>query len=342
MSRGARLPSTLITGGAGYIGSVLTRRLLRLSVRVRVLDLQFFGNGLADITDPRLESVIGDFRDADVFRSAVDGIDTVVHLGAVANDPSFDLDPALGRSINYDCLGHIFQLSAEAGVRRFVYASSASVYGVSTAPEVDERHPLTPLTDYNRYKAMGEELLFPLTSSRFETIAVRAATVCGVSPRQRLDLTVNLLTAQAAAAGRITVFGGSQYRPNIHIEDLVSVYERLVLDDSLGALSGQPLNVGNENRTVAQIAETVAERTRELLAGPVTIGTTRSDDLRSYRLTSTRLATTLGMRPRRSLALACDEICSAILEGRLPRPLADPRYYNVRLMKEKEGLLNVR
>lgn len=342
MNHELRLPSTLITGGAGYIGSVLTRRLLSRGVRVRVLDLQIFGNGLADVIDPRLENVIGDFRDAGTFRSALDGIDIVVHLGAVANDPSFDLDPALGRSINYDCLDHVFRLPAEAGVRRLIYASSASVYGVSTAPEVDERHPLVPLTDYNRYKAMGEQLLFDLTTPQFETVAVRAATVCGVSPRQRLDLTVNLLTAQAVAAGHVTVFGGSQYRPNVHIEDLVSVYERLVLDESLGALSGQPLNAGNENRTVTEIAEAVADRTRLLLGSPVVLSTIRSDDLRSYRLTSTRLAATLGIRPRRSIALACDEVCTAIIEGRLRDPLTDPRYYNVRLMKEKEGALNVR
>ncbi|MEO3807450.1 SDR family oxidoreductase [Sphaerisporangium sp. B11E5] len=323
---------TLITGGSGYIGSVLTRRLLARGARVRVLDLQVFGDGLADLRDDRLEVVHGDMRDPDVFRACVRGADVVVHLAAVANDPSFDLDPALGRSVNYECLDHIMRLSKESGARRFVYASSASVYGVSDAPEVHEGHPLVPLTDYNRYKAMGEDLLFPLTGNDFETVAVRAATVCGLSPRQRLDLTVNLLTAQATHARSITVFGGDQYRPNVHIEDLVDVYQRLVLDPALGGLSGQPLNVGRQNLTVAEIARLVAARVRERLGAGVSVVTEDSDDKRSYRLTSTRLAQTLGIVPSRDVAQASDEVAAAIIDGRLKDPLDDPRYYNVRWM----------
>lgn len=323
----------LITGGAGYIGSVLTRRLLAEGSRVRVLDALLFDDGLAALDDPRLESIRGDIRDAELYREAVAGVDVVVHLAAVANDPSFDLDPSLGRSVNFDCLEHVMRLSAEAGVRRFVYASSASVYGVSEAPIVDESHPLVPITDYNRYKAEGERMLFPLTRPGFETIAVRAATVCGPSPRQRLDLTVNLLTAQAAVNNLITVFGGAQYRPNIHVEDLVSVYSRLVAADSLGELSGTPLNVGRENLAVSDIAAQIAERVGKVSGAAIETRATPTDDIRSYRLTSRRLRETLGFAPAKSIGLACEQVAAEILAGRLPDAVSDPRYYNVRRMK---------
>lgn len=328
----------LVTGGAGYIGSVLTRRLLGRGARVRVLDTRMFGDGLADETHVGLENIEGDIRDVDGYAAALEGVDQVVHLAAVANDPSFDLDPELGRSVNFDALDHVMRLAKERGVRRFVYASSASVYGVSDSPEVDESHPLVPITDYNRYKAAGEDILFPLTDDSFETVAVRAATVSGVSTRQRLDLTVNLLTAQAVVAGEITVFGGTQYRPNVHVEDLVSAYERLVLDDSLGVLDARPLNVGNKNMTVGAIAALIAERVSARTGAPVTLRTTPTDDVRSYRLTSNLLTTALGITPRRGVAEACDEVAAAILDGRLPDALEDSRYYNVRWMKEHTGV----
>ena len=262
------------------------------------------------------------------------GVEVVVHLAAVANDPSVDLDPELGRSVNADCLNHVFGAAQAAGVRRFIYASSASVYGISDAPDVDEGHPLLPLTDYNRLKALGERLLLAWTGPGFETVAVRAATVCGVSPRQRLDLTVNLLTAQAVVRRAVTVFGGSQYRPNIHIEDLVDVYHRLVVLDALGPLSGQQLNVGNENLTVAEIATMVAHQVEAKVGARVAVTTTATDDTRSYRLTSRRLSTMLGMTPRRTVRQAIDEVAGEILADRLPDPLIDSRYYNVRRMAE--------
>ncbi|MFE7385776.1 NAD-dependent epimerase/dehydratase family protein [Streptomyces zhihengii] len=328
-------PTVLVTGGSGYIGSVLVRRLLADGARVRVMDTRLFGDGLAGVRDPRLEVVTTDVRDADGFGDAVRGTDVVVHLAAVANDPSFDLDPALGRAVNYECLDHVTRLSVEAGVRRFVYASSASVYGVCDAPEVDELQSLAPLTDYSRYKALGEGILFPLTGAGFETVAVRAATVCGVSPRQRLDLTVNLLTAQAVEKRAVTVFGGSQYRPNVHIDDLVDVYRRLVLDPSLGPINGRPLNVGRQNMTVSEIAAAVRERVSRRLGAPVDVTTTATDDLRSYRLTATRLTRLLGIRPRRDVPQAVDEVAAALLDGSLPDALGDDRYYNVRSMSAR-------
>lgn len=323
----------LVTGGAGYIGTVLTRRLLAAGRRVRVLDTLVFGNSLEDVTDPRLEVVEGDIRDEQAVRGALEGAGVVVHLAAVANDPGFDLDPDMARTVNYACLRPLMDMAELAGARRFVYASSASVYGWSEAASVDEDHPLNPLTDYGKYKALGEELLFPRTSARFETVAVRAATVCGHSPRQRFDLSVNRFTAQAVANREIALWGGGQHRPNVHIEDLVSVYERLALAPTLGDLSGRPVNVGHRNLTVAAIAATVAERVSRRLGSPVEVTRTEFSDHRSYRLDSRRLPHYLGFQPRLDIGAASDAVADALLRGRLPDALSDPRYHNVQWMR---------
>jgi nucleoside-diphosphate-sugar epimerase len=323
----------LVTGGAGYIGSRLTRRLLAAGLRVRVLDLMVFGSGLEDITDDRLEIVQGDIRDAGVVRQALDGVGTVVHLAAVANDPGFDLDPDMARTVNYTCLDPLVGLARRSGVRRFIYASSASVYGRSEAARVDESHPLTPITDYGRYKALGEDVVFAHTGERFETVAVRAATVCGHSPRQRFDLSVNRFTAQAIINREIALWGGNQHRPNIHIEDLTAVYERLVLSGTLGDLSGHAVNVGHENLTVADIVHTVAERVGRRLGTEIEVRHTAFDDHRSYRLDAQRLVDWLGFRPALGIAAASDDVADALLRGLLPDPLADPRYYNVQWMR---------
>jgi nucleoside-diphosphate-sugar epimerase len=333
MSATKRDASVLITGGAGYIGSRLTRRLLAAGLRVRVLDLMVFGNGLEGITDDRLDIVRGDIRDARAVRQALAGMDSVVHLAAVANDPGFDLDPDMARTVNYTCLDPLVGLAKKSGVRRFVYASSASVYGRSEAARVDEDHPLQPITDYGRYKALGEEVLFAYGDAGFETVAVRAATVCGYSPRQRFDLSVNRFTAQALVNREIALWGGDQHRPNIHIEDLTAVYERLVRADTLGEGSGRPVNVGHENLTVADIVHTVAERVGRRLGTEIEVKHTAFDDHRSYRLDAQRLVEWLGYRPALGIAAASDDVADALVRGLLPDSLTDPRYYNVQWMR---------
>ncbi|MDX7999983.1 SDR family oxidoreductase [Xenorhabdus sp. Reich] len=334
----------LITGGAGYIGSRLVPKLLSAGYKVRVLDAEYFTNGLSLFFDhPHLEFIKGDIRDKTLVENALQGVTTVIHLAAVANDPSFNSDPEVSRSINSDCLPHIMESAKRQGCRRFIYASSASVYGVNDQPIVDESQPCVPITDYNRYKAEGEAVLFDLTDSNFETIAVRAATVCGWSPRQRLDLTVNILTASALSQDKITVFGGSQYRPNVHICDLTRLYTMLVQRDSLGSLCGRAINVGYENHTVTDIALQVKEVVDRYFSTDVPITTTSSNDVRSYRLDSGLVQKELGFQFVYTIRDAVLEICEKWQSGDFidsTDVLKDPRYHNMLNMKYTDWSFN--
>ena len=209
----------LVTGGAGYVGAVLVPALLARGCKVRVLDLYVFGDDVLDAVrdHPGLEQIRGDLRDQDLLRRSLAGCDAVIHLACISNDPSFELDPALGRSINYDAFFPLVQLSKKHGVKRFIYASSSSVYGIKEEENVTEELELKPLTDYSKYKALCEDVLLKERGPGFATLILRPATVCGYSPRLRLDLSVNILTNLAYHKREITVFGGEQRRPNLHI-----------------------------------------------------------------------------------------------------------------------------
>jgi nucleoside-diphosphate-sugar epimerase len=335
-----KLRKVLVTGGAGYVGSVLVPQLLREGYSVRVLDLYLFGEHVLDPVrnDANLEQVHGDIRDLATVRRAVKGCDAVVHLACISNDPSFDLDPALGRSINFEAFEPLVTLSKAAGVRRFVYASSSSVYGVSEVPDVTETHPLVPLTDYSKYKAQCEPMLLARQSPQFTTVVVRPATVCGYSLRQRLDLTVNILTNLAVNTGRITVFGGSQMRPNIHIADMVDLY-LLLLRLPAEVIAGQVFNAGYQNHTVAEIAETVRQVVQEEMAGrnKVEIVTTPTDDLRSYHISSDKIRRVLDFNPRRTIEDAIRDLVNAFEDGKLPNSLSDVRYFNVKTMQARRA-----
>src|SRR5213082_1245923 len=243
----------LVTGGAGYKGCVLVPKLLEAGYRVVVYDLMLFGSeGLA--AHPNLQLVTGDIRDTKRFARCLQGVDQVIHMACISNDPSFDLDPSLSRTINYECFEPMVKASRDAGIERFVYVSSSSVYGVSDAPDVTEEHPLVPLTDYNKYKGLCEPILFKHQSKDFVTVVIRPATLCGYAPRQRLDLSVNILTNHAINAGKITVFGGSQKRPNLHVQDMCDVY-KLLLTVEDGQIAGQTFNAGFQNLSIMEIAQ---------------------------------------------------------------------------------------
>ena len=218
--------NVLVTGGAGYVGAVLVPKLLNKGHCVKVVDLYIYGEDVFDkVKDhPGLKQVKGDIRDRKMLERETPGYDTVIHLACISNDPSYELDPVLGKSINYDAFIALVDVSKKAGVKNFIFASSSSVYGVKDVPEVTESLPLEPQTDYSKYKALCEEVLIKEATDNFIVTIIRPSTVCGYSPRLRLDLTVNILTNHAINKGEITVFGGEQMRPNLHIEDMTDFY----------------------------------------------------------------------------------------------------------------------
>ncbi len=326
----------LITGGAGYVGSLLTPVLLDKGFHVTVYDILYFGSAHLPLDHPRLTLVEADIRDTDRFAAACDTIDTVIHLACISNDPSFELDDDLSRSINFDCFEPMVAAAKAAGVTRFIYASTSSVYGVSDEPEVTEDHPLVPLTLYNKYKGQCEPLLFKHQDDNFVCVAIRPSTVCGYGPRCRLDLTVNILTNHAINNNRITVFGGEQYRPNLHIRDMVRLYE-LLLDLPASKIQGETFNAGYRNLKVREIANIVKRVVEEEFPDkkPINIVTTDSDDKRSYRVTSTKIKNALGFEPVFTVEDAVRDLCVAFREGHLPNSMDDDWYFNVRTMKQR-------
>ena len=329
------IQTVLVTGGAGYAGAVLVPKLLAAGYRVRVLDLYLYGKHVFDdCRSAMLEEFEGDLRDSAVVARAVSGCDAVIHLACISNDPSFELNPVLGRSINLDAFPPLVKLSREAGVRRFIFASSSSVYGISDSPDVTEDHPLRPLTDYSRFKADCEPILLEQQSPDFTTLVLRPATLCGYSPRQRLDLTVNILTNHAICNRRITVFGGSQLRPNFHVEDMAELYLQ-VLKEPSERIAGQVFNAGYENHSVSALALIVKQVVeKELECGNIEIVTTPSDDLRSYHISSAKIQRMLGYRPRRSIEDAVRGLVTAFRSGKLPDSMTRSTYFNIKRMQE--------
>src|SRR5215510_11286326 len=246
----------LVTGGAGYVGNVLVPVLLEKGYKVTVYDILFFGDETLPTHDPRLTVIEGDVRDTARLARAFSGVDTVLHLACISNDPSFELDEGLSKTINYDCFEPMVVAAKKAGVKRFIYCSSSSVYGVSDSPDVTEDHPLVPITLYNKFKGLCEPILLSRTSDDFTTVVLRPATVCGYSPRMRLDLSVNILTNHAVNRREILVFGGSQMRPNLHIDDMVDAY-LLMLSAPHDKIHGETFNIGFQNYSIAEIAAMV-------------------------------------------------------------------------------------
>jgi nucleoside-diphosphate-sugar epimerase len=324
------LKSVLVTGGAGYVGSALVPALLDRGYAVRVLDLYLYGDDVLSPVrgSPNLQEFKGDIRDRQLLERAARGVDAVIHLACISNDPSFELDPELGKSINYDAFIDLVKVAKDAGTKRFIYASSSSVYGISDEPEVTENLALKPLTDYSKYKALCEEVLERERTPGFTTLILRPATVCGYSPRLRLDLTVNILTNHALNKGVITVFGGDQMRPNIHIDDMVRAYcESLQWPSE--AVDGKVYNVGYHNHRVRDIAGIV----RQVIGDHVQIEAIPTDDNRSYHVSSERIARELGFAAQRTVADAVDDLRSAFAAGRVPEPMTSDRYYNIKRMQ---------
>lgn len=322
--------TVLVTGGGGYVGAVLVPKLLAEGHRVRVLDLFIFGKHVLDGVKghPRLQLISGDLRDRSLLERAIPGCDAIIHLACISNDPSFELDPSLGKSINYDCFFDLVAVAKKNKVRRFVYASSSSVYGVKDVPNVTEDLPLEPLTDYSKYKALCEDVLLAERCPGFVTLIVRPATICGYSPRLRLDLSVNILTNLAYHNRKITVFGGEQTRPNLHIQDMVDFYAQS-LRWSEESIDGKIFNVGFQNMKIREIADLV----RAEVGLDVQIVTTPSNDLRSYHVSAEKIRRELGWTPKHTVKQAVQDLVAAFKAGLVPNSMTDPLYSNIKTMQ---------
>ena len=301
----------LVTGGCGYIGTVLTERLLLDGHQVIVVDTQWFGNHLAE--HPELVVLKQDIRDSRAI--PLDGVDTVLHLANIANDPAVELNPELSWEVNVLAGQQLADLAVRAGVRQFIYASSGSVYGVKQEDEGTEDLALEPISVYNKTKMAAERVLLSYRDE-MTVHCVRPATVCGLSPRMRLDVAVNMLTYQALSGGQMTIFGGRQTRPNIHIKDMVGVYQHLLARPDLPTGC---YNAGCENLSILEVAELVQTEV------PAEIVVTESVDPRSYRQNSDKLCSS-GFTPAFTVSDAITDISRSFKEGTLP---ASPECFTV-------------
>ena len=319
-----------ITGGAGYVGAVLVPNLLDNGYVVTVLDLMIYGENVLP-SHPNLNAVKGDIRDQALLEKLLPGHDAVIHLACISNDPSFELNPDLGKSINLDAFQPLVEISKSCSVKRFIYASSSSVYGIKDEPNVHEEMVLEPLTDYSQFKADCEKILAEYQSDDFTTVTIRPATVCGYSPRQRLDVVVNILTNLAYHKREISVFGGDQLRPNIHIADMVEAY-RVLLNADKEKIAGKIFNAGYENQPVSKIAETV----KNVVGEDVKLITTPSDDNRSYHISSQKIKDEIGFETTHTIQDAVEDLCAAFDKGLLPNLLEDEMYFNIKRMQNVE------
>ena len=316
-----------VTGGGGYVGSSLIPRLLNDNFKVIVLDLFIYGE---EVLKPHknLTIIKGDIRNQDLLRSIIKDNDIVIHLACISNDPSFELNPNLGKSINLESFEPFVKICIENKVQRFIYASSSSVYGVKKELNVTEEKSLEPLTDYSKFKAECELILHKYSSKNFTPVTLRPATVSGYSPRQRLDVVVNILTNLGYHKGEISVFGGKQLRPNIHISDMVNAYLAIV-NSKTEDVHDQIFNVGFENKQVIEIADLVKKN----IDRNIIINVEKSIDDRSYHISSDKIKKVLNFQPKKSIDDAVKDITYAFEKKILVNTFNNDNYFNIKKMQ---------
>ena len=315
-----------ITGGAGYVGSKLVPKLLNLNFKVTVLDLMIYGENVLP-NNKNLKCIKGDIRDINLLEKQIPGHDTVIHLACISNDPSFELNPDLGKSINYDAFEPLVKVSVKSKIRKFIYASSSSVYGIKKEKNVTEDMKLEPLTDYSKFKGDCERILNSYRSDEFITTTIRPSTVCGYAKRQRLDLVVNILTNHAYHNRAIKVFGGEQLRPNVHIDDMVDSYIAILNADHK-KINGQIFNVGFKNQSVNELASDV----KQVIGDDVKIINTKSDDNRSYHVSSEKIKKILGFETKYSVKDAVLDLKNAFEKKLLINTFKDELFFNIKRM----------
>ncbi len=317
----------ILIGGGGYVGSVLTEVLLKKNYLVTVYDLFIYGENVFK-NHKNLKIIKGDIRNLKLLESSIKGNDILIHLACISNDPSFELDPKLGKSINYDSFFPLVKISKKNGVHRFVYASSSSVYGIKDKIDVNENDECNPITDYSKFKLECEKILLDNNSNDFTCSIIRPATVCGYSPRQRLDLVVNILTNLAYHKRKIKVFGGEQLRPNIHIQDMVNSYI-LLIESDIKKVSNEIFNVGFENLKVKEIAQMV----KKVVGDDVTLETTPTDDNRSYHISAKKIMNHLNFKPSFTIEDGVLELVNKFKSKKLTDTLNNEFYFNIKRMQ---------
>ena len=320
------MKNILVIGGGGYVGTYLVDQLIKNNYLVTVFDLFIYGNFLENSNN--LNVIKGDIRDLKLLRRSVKNFDCVIHLACISNDPSFDLNPQLGKSINFDPFEDLIKICKDQGVKRFIYASSSSVYGVKLEKDVDETSSLEPLTDYSKYKALCEDVLLKYNDKDFTCCVVRPATVCGHSKRQRLDLVVNILTNLAYNTGEVSIYGGEQLRPNINIKDMSNAYLFLIKQPKK-LISGEVFNIGFENYSVNALCDLVTKNIKH----KVLIKRLKSDDNRSYHISSKKIQKKLGFSNYYNIEDAIIELINIFKKKILIDPLNNEIYFNIKRMK---------
>ncbi|EQC46806.1 NAD(P)-dependent oxidoreductase [Bacteriovorax sp. Seq25_V] len=326
------MKTILVTGGAGYVGSALVPKLSKIYDNVRVLDTFWFSDKDIFSDLHNVECIEGDIRDNSIMAKSLVDIDHVIHLACISNDPSYDLNPNLAKTINFDCFENIVTTAKEAGVSRFILASSSSVYGIKEEERVTEDLEPSPLTDYSKYKLLCEEILNRHSSQEFVVTSLRPATVCGVARRQRLDVIVNILATHGYINNEIKVFGGDQKRPNIHIEDMCNTYIKLLSAPKV-LINKNVYNIGAKNHTVNELSEMVKN-----ILNVSSIKVTETNDNRSYKICSDKIFNELGIKTEFTIEDAVNDLYVSLKESKLTDPLNNSIYYNVKLLKERNIL----
>ena len=316
----------LVIGGGGYVGTALVDQLIEKNYIVTVYDLFIFGNHL--IQHKNLNVIYGDIRNLEKLKKIIKNFDSIIHLACISNDPSFDLDPILGRSINFDPFEELVKISKDSGVSRFIYASSSSVYGIKSEKNVSEDSSLEPLTDYSKYKVMCEEILLKFNDKNFNCTIIRPATVCGYSRRQRLDLVVNILTNNAFNQKKIKIFGGEQLRPNINIFDICNSYV-YILNQPKKKINGEIFNVGYENFSVSKLSDLV----KNSMPFNIEVEKVMTNDNRSYHISSDKIKQKIGFENIKIIKDAIDDLVQAFKKNLFSEPLSNEMYVNINRMK---------
>ncbi len=321
----------LIIGGGGYVGVELQRMLAESNYRIRVLDTFWYPDGKWEISDgdfvANIEYIVGDVRDKKLVKKSLIGVDTCIHLACISNDPSYELNPNLAKNINFDAFTMLLAEVNKSSVKHLIYASSSSVYGVKQEENVTEDLICEPLTDYSKYKVMCEDAALNTISEKVCLTIVRPSTICGYSKRQRFDLVVNILTLSALTDSVINVDGGDQFRPNLHIQDMVSAY-KLLLETNLKTIDRKIYNIAGENLTVLEIAKKVQFQ----IKNGCEINITPVLDQRSYRVSGKRIASEIGFVPKLSIDDAIIDLKHAFYAGKYLNLKSDS-YYNIKQMK---------